>query len=70
MVEEGDTVMAELVGRVLPWDGSGRELSMAEVWSAAVATDSVPATHCQEGPHSCAQASELGIHVVARLPTR
>jgi uncharacterized protein len=32
MVEEGDTVMAELVGRVPQQDGSVRHLSMAEVF--------------------------------------
>ena len=67
MVEEGDTVMAELVGRVPPRDGSGRELSMAEVSSAAVATDGVPAARCQEGPNSCGQAAELGIQMAVRL---
>jgi uncharacterized protein len=33
MVEEGDTVMAELVGRVPQQDGSVQRLSMAEVFS-------------------------------------
>ena len=32
MVEEGDTVMAEMVGRVPQKDGSVRRLSMAEVF--------------------------------------
>jgi ketosteroid isomerase-like protein len=32
MVEEGDTVMAELVGRVPQQDGSVQRLSMAEVF--------------------------------------
>lgn len=32
MVEEGDTVMAELVGRVPQLDGSVQRLSMAEVF--------------------------------------
>lgn len=32
MVEEGDTVMAELVGRVPQLDGSVQHLSMAEVF--------------------------------------
>ncbi len=32
MVEEGDTVMAELVGRVPQQDGSVQSLSMAEVF--------------------------------------
>jgi ketosteroid isomerase-like protein len=33
MVEEGDTVMAELIGRVPQQDGSVQRLSMAEVFS-------------------------------------
>jgi ketosteroid isomerase-like protein len=32
MVEEGDTAMAELVGRVPQQDGSAQRLSMAEVF--------------------------------------
>lgn len=32
MVEEGDTIMAELVGRVPQQDGSVQRLSMAEVF--------------------------------------
>ena len=32
MVEEGDTVMAELIGRVPRQDGSVQSLSMAEVF--------------------------------------
>jgi hypothetical protein len=33
MVEEGDTIMAELIGRVPQQDGSVQRLSMAEVFS-------------------------------------